>query len=311
MYEDELLGRCGGRTRGFFNRDVTWSEFLRYAEAKEAELWHIFHDELDLDSNGHLDAAELSVALDKAGIKLSSSTLSEFMRFLTLSPHSHVISFPEFRDFLLLMPRRASPAEIYRYYEVQKFMGDDGRGPARVNMEGDVSLSAEDLCPVHPHHPKEVPLTPTEHKPSALEDEEYDEEYDVEYYDGEFEEEEVHQYWIGGHTAMKFLLAGGMAGAAIGGAIARIYSEGGVLAFWTGNGLSVAKILPESAIKFLAYESSKRMFAQYWDKVDDVRDISGVSRFLSGGMGGISSQLTIYPIETLKASRQTHRPCVC
>ena len=29
-----------------------------------------------------------------------------------------------------------------------------------------------------------------------------------------------------------------------------------MLAFWTGNGLSVLKILPESAIKFLSYESS-------------------------------------------------------
>ena len=43
---------------------------------------------------------------------------------------------------------------------------------------------------------------------------------------------------------------------AIAGAVARIYAEGGVLGFWTGNGLSVAKILPESAIKFLTYESS-------------------------------------------------------
>lgn len=32
----------------------------------------------------------------------------------------------------------------------------------------------------------------------------------------------------------------------IGSAVARIYAEGGVLAFWTGNGLSVAKIFPES-----------------------------------------------------------------
>lgn len=39
-------------------------------------------------------------------------------------------------------------------------------------------------------------------------------------------------------------------------AVARIYSEGGVLAFWTGNGLSVAKIFPESAIKFFTYESA-------------------------------------------------------
>lgn len=36
----------------------------------------------------------------------------------------------------------------------------------------------------------------------------------------------------------------------------RIYTEGGILAFWTGNGLSIAKIFPESAIRFFAYESS-------------------------------------------------------
>ena len=45
---------------------------------------------------------------------------------------------------------------------------------------------------------------------------------------------------------------------AITAAVARIYSEGGLLAFWTGNGLSVAKIFPESAIKFFTYESSVR-----------------------------------------------------
>ena len=71
------------------------------------------------------------------GIKLSASTLSEFITFLTSSPHSHAISFKEFRDFLLLMPRKASPEEIFRYYKVRKFMGDDGRGAARVNMEGE------------------------------------------------------------------------------------------------------------------------------------------------------------------------------
>ena len=39
-------------------------------------------------------------------------------------------------------------------------------------------------------------------------------------------------------------------------ALTRIYAEGGVAAFWVGNGLSVAKILPESAIKFMTYEAS-------------------------------------------------------
>lgn len=31
------------------------------------ELWCIFHDDLDLDGNGHLDSEELRVALDHAG----------------------------------------------------------------------------------------------------------------------------------------------------------------------------------------------------------------------------------------------------
>lgn len=33
-----------------------------------AELWSIFHSELDLDGNGRLDAEELAVALQKAGL---------------------------------------------------------------------------------------------------------------------------------------------------------------------------------------------------------------------------------------------------
>lgn len=71
-----------------------------------------------------------------AGIPLSPGTLSEFMATLTSSPHSHAISFREFRDFLLLLPRKASAAEIYQYYEMRRYLGDDGRGAARVTMEG-------------------------------------------------------------------------------------------------------------------------------------------------------------------------------
>ncbi len=49
----------------------------------------------------------------------------------------------------------------------------------------------------------------------------------------------------------------------------------------------------------------KRVFARYWDGVHDQCDISGTSRFISGGIGGITSQLSIYPIETLKTQLQS------
>ncbi|KAH0587640.1 hypothetical protein H2248_006408 [Termitomyces sp. 'cryptogamus'] len=334
-YDDELLGHCGASSSGAHPGEIPWKQFKEYAEAKEVELWSIFHDELDLDGNGHLDAQELSLALGKAGINLSQTMLSDFMNTLTSSPHSQAISFAEFRDFLLLLPRKASPVEIYQYYEVSKFMGDDGRGPARLTMEGDALLSAEDKPPsnvITTGPGSSLSHSTSQHEENEEEGELYDD-----------DEHESHG-WLDNHSAIKFLLAGGVAGAVsrtctapfdrlkiflitrppdlggaplspkpslggmrtIGNAVGRIYAEGGVFAFWTGNGLSVAKIFPESAIKFFAYESSKRLFAKYWDHVDDSRDISGVSRFLSGGVGGISSQLSIYPIETLKTQMMSN-----
>ena len=83
-----------------------------------------------------LRSALLTHRFVPTGIPLSPGTLSEFMTTLTSSPHSHAISFREFRDFLLLLPRKASTAEIYQYYEMRRYLGDDGRGAARVTMEG-------------------------------------------------------------------------------------------------------------------------------------------------------------------------------
>ncbi|KAG6890564.1 hypothetical protein C0992_000572 [Termitomyces sp. T32_za158] len=66
-YDDELLGHCGALSSGVQPGEIPWKRFKEYAEAKEVELWSIFHDELDLDGDGHLDEQELSSALNKAG----------------------------------------------------------------------------------------------------------------------------------------------------------------------------------------------------------------------------------------------------
>lgn len=102
------------------------------------------------------------------------------------------------------------------------------------------------------------------------------------------------------------------------GAVRCIYADGaGLKAFWVGNGLNVTKIFPvsqsaettadskESAIKFVSYEQSKRFLAKYWDGVSDQADLSSSSRFIAGGVGGITSQFAIYGLETLKTRIQS------
>ena len=57
--------------------------------------------------------------------------------------------------------------------------------------------------------------------------------------------------------------------------------------------------MPESAIKFGSYEASKQALAKF-EGHGEVSQITGVSKFIAGGMGGIISQFAVYPIDTLK-----------
>jgi solute carrier family 25 phosphate transporter 23/24/25/41 len=75
-----------------------------------------------------------------------------------------------------------------------------------------------------------------------------------------------------------------------------------VIATWLtaqGNGLNVIKVMPESAIKFGAYEATKRAFAKF-EGHSDPAAIHSWSKFASGGVAGMISQFAVYPIDTLK-----------
>ena len=78
-------------------------------------------------------------------------------------------------------------------------------------------------------------------------------------------------------------------------ALHTIYEQGGLKAFFVGNGLNVLKIFPESAIKFGTYEATKRFMAG-----DSDEELSSMMRFVAGGIAGAVSQASVYPIDTLK-----------
>ena len=400
---------------GARQRQIEWEGFLAYAENKERELYKIFV-EMDRNCDMRLDVQEIRTALDRAGIDVPQISLDDFVASLTstrtlghISGEKTYVTFPEFRDYLLLLPRKPSVPEIFRFYQVRKAFGLFGmggifaelslgwgkteRGATAVNFDGDVSLAGEEKkreSPAVKEAKRAEKLGKRQEAAAAAATKAVDETVDSTT-DGsasaalststgsvdevkqqaaqgaaaaaktahdqsiDEEEEEEDNDMIHGAVALKFLVAGGIAGAvsrtatapfdrlkiylittarspdvveaaksAVSGeargngkaaaakaagqglgilreALWNLYRDGGGLrAFWVGNGLNCLKIFPESAIKFLSYETAKRAFAKYVDNVSDSRDISGSSRFLSGGFGGITSQLAIYPVETLK-----------
>ncbi|KAK4222062.1 mitochondrial carrier domain-containing protein [Podospora fimiseda] len=89
------------------------------------------------------------------------------------------------------------------------------------------------------------------------------------------------------------------AGGPIADAMVSLWKAGGLRTFFAGNGLNVVKIMPESAIRFGSYEASKRFLAAY-EGHNDPTQISTVSKFVAGGMGGMTAQFCVYPVDTLK-----------
>ena len=82
-------------------------------------------------------------------------------------------------------------------------------------------------------------------------------------------------------------------------AIRTLWKQGGLKAFYVGNGLNVLKVFPESAIKFGTFEATKRFFSRI-EGIQDTSQLSKVSTYLAGGAGGVVSQIAVYPVDTLK-----------
>lgn len=195
-----------------------------------------------------------------AGIEIDDNELASFVDHVD-KDNNGIITFEEWRDFLLLYPHEATIENIYRYWE-------------RVYL---VDIGEQAVIP-------------------------------------EGISKHVH--------ATKYLIAGGVAGAAsrtatapldrlkvilqvqttsaaIAPAVKNIWKEGGLLGFFRGNGLNVLKVAPESAIKFYMYEMLKKFIG------DDNGNVGTAGRLVSGGLAGAVAQAAIYPMDLVKTRLQT------
>jgi solute carrier family 25 phosphate transporter 23/24/25/41 len=259
-YAKDLVRVCDANKDG----RVDYIEFRRYMDAKELELYRIFQA-IDVEHNGCILPEELWDALVKAGIEIDDDELASFVEHVD-KDNNGIITFEEWRDFLLLYPHEATIENIYQYWE-------------RVYL---VDIGEQAV----------IPAGISKH---------------------------VH--------ASKYLIAGGVAGAAsrtatapldrlkvvlqvqttkasILPAVKTIWKEGGVVSFFRGNGLNVVKVAPESAIKFYTYELLKNFIGDI--KGEAKGDIGTSGRLVAGGLAGAVAQAAIYPMDLVKTRLQTY-----
>ncbi|KAH6819923.1 Mitochondrial substrate carrier family protein [Perilla frutescens var. hirtella] len=257
-FAKELLEVCDANQDG----RVDYQEFRKYMDDKELELYRIFQA-IDVEHNGCILPEELWDALVKAGIELDDDELASFVEHVD-KDNNGIITFEEWRDFLLLYPHEITIENIYRYWE-KVYLVDIGEQAV-------------------------IPEGISKH---------------------------VH--------ATKYLIAGGVAGAAsrtatapldrlkvilqvqttqasIGPAVKRIWNEGRFLGFFRGNGINVLKVAPESAIKFYSYEMLKGVIG------GDDGHIGTPGRLVAGGLAGAVAQTSIYPMDLVKTRLQTCVP---
>ena len=82
-------------------------------------------------------------------------------------------------------------------------------------------------------------------------------------------------------------------------AIRTLYHEGGLKAFYVGNGLNAFKVFPESSIKFGSFELTKKLMCKL-EGVENKDELSRFSTYIAGGLAGMAAQFSSYPIDTLK-----------
>ncbi|KAI0412531.1 mitochondrial carrier domain-containing protein [Xylaria grammica] len=87
-------------------------------------------------------------------------------------------------------------------------------------------------------------------------------------------------------------------------AVSDLYKSGGFRGFFAGNGLNVVKIMPETAIRFGAYEAAKNALAGL-EGHSDPHSINPYSKFVAGGAAGMVAQFCVYPLDTLKFRLQS------
>ncbi|KAM6573076.1 hypothetical protein CsatA_017156 [Cannabis sativa] len=260
-YAKDLLNVCDSNQDG----RVDYHEFKRYMDDKELQLYLIFQS-IDIEHNGSISPEELWDALLAAGIEIDEDELARFVERMD-KDNNGVITFEEWRDFLLLYPHEATIENIYHHWE-------------RVCLVdiGEHTVIPEGISK-HVHATRYLVAGAVAGATSRTATAPLD--------------------------RLKVVLQVQTTQARIMPAINEIWKNGKFLGFFRGNGLNVLKVAPESAIKFYTYETIKGIIAKAHGGEEDKAQLSTVDRLFAGGVAGAVAQTAIYPMDLVKTRLQT------
>ncbi|KAL1812647.1 hypothetical protein ACET3Z_022712 [Daucus carota] len=259
-YAKDLLRVCDANKDG----RVDYVEFRRYMDDKELELYLIFQD-IDVAHSGCILPEELWDALVKAGIEMDDEELARFVEHVD-KDNNGIITFEEWRDFLLLYPHEATIENIYHYWE-------------RVYL---VDIGEQAV----------IPQGISKHVHASM------------YFIAGGVAGAASRTATAPLDRLKVMLQVQTTRASVLPAVKAIWKQGGVFSFFRGNGLNVVKVSPESAIKFYAYEMIKKFIGNV--NGESKEDIGTSCRLVAGGLAGAVAQTAIYPMDLVKTRLQTH-----
>ncbi|KAJ5165927.1 hypothetical protein N7492_006223 [Penicillium capsulatum] len=348
---------------------IDYAEFRAFIDHTESGLWQMFKS-IDRNNNGEIDKEELRNAFAHSGVTVPKAKLDDFFAEVDKN-NDGVISYAEWRDFLLFLPLHSSSDlhAVLSYYTATGTLSPEG--DVHINdLQGSGTdhsflnrylltikillyniLSLPALASLLPSADAQTcpPAKLTFGDDFGSADAEVELDFlpipknvamwmSIRYYERKLTENTPQLgYFIAGgiagvvsrtatapldrlkvyliaktgvkETSIRAakdgapLIAAGNASKTLLDALKELWRAGGIRSLFAGNGLNVVKVMPESAIKFGAYESAKRAFARL-EGHNDPKRLLPTSQFLSGGIGGMVAQCFVYPLDTLKFRMQ-------
>jgi solute carrier family 25 (mitochondrial phosphate transporter), member 23/24/25/41 len=244
---------------------ISFEQFVWFVAQREAKLRAIFED-LDLDGSGWLEPPEVALALHNMGLDSSPVEIEAMLRRADSDGDGRV-SYAEFRELTLLFPS----VEVKRLFdrwrdgsvdigETSYAVPDDDTGDAMVPWKRVVLAGGVAGA--------------------------------------------VSRTVTAPFDRLKVVLQAGtpINGKPVTGIVAglrAIYIEGGLRAFFRGNGTNVLKITPESAVRWFAFETMMSVLVGS-SSPDELSKAGVHHRFFAGACAGVAAQAAIYPLEVTK-----------